>query len=76
MSTHNTTIEEQAARYITVDILPPAEDIKRLADGDRRALKLIIEASQIMDSLFLRQVSHFCLSDARCFGWLEASGRF
>jgi hypothetical protein len=42
-----------AARFAPVDI---TADVSRLADGERRALRKLVAAARVMDSLFLRQV--------------------
>jgi hypothetical protein len=40
------------AQYAPVDL---AVDLSRLSDGDRQALARLVEASQVVDALFLRQ---------------------
>jgi len=40
------------ARYAPVDLVV---DVSRLPEGDRRALALLVEASRVVDALFLRQ---------------------
>src|SRR4029079_19023113 len=46
-------LEAQAARFAPVDL---TADISTLPDNERQALKRLIEASKIIDTLFLRQV--------------------
>lgn len=46
-------LQRKAARYAPTDV---GADLSRLAPSDRRVLAKLIEASQIVDALFLRQV--------------------
>ena len=46
-------LQQMTARFAPTDI---GADLSRLSDGDRRVLAKLVEASKIMDALFLRQV--------------------
>jgi hypothetical protein len=46
------TLQRMAARFAPTDI---SADLSKLSDADRRALAKLIEASKIVDALFLRQ---------------------
>jgi hypothetical protein len=47
------TLQRMAARFAPTDI---AADLSKLSDSDRRVLAKLVEASKIVDALFLRQV--------------------
>src|SRR5215210_1561878 len=47
------TIQKMAARFAPTDI---SADLSKLTDADRRVLAKLVEASKIVDALFLRQV--------------------
>ena len=47
------TLQRMAARFAPTDI---SADLSKLSDADRRALAKLVEASKIVDALFLRQV--------------------
>jgi Peptidase family M49 len=46
-------IEKMSARFAPTEI---GADLSKLSDGDRRVLAKLVEASKIIDALFLRQV--------------------
>ena len=46
-------LQQMTARFAPTDI---AADISHLSDGDRRVLAKLVEASKVIDALFLRQV--------------------
>src|SRR3954466_738762 len=46
-------LQQMAARFAPTDI---AADLSKLSDADRRVLGRLVEASKIVDALFLRQV--------------------
>jgi hypothetical protein len=46
-------LETKAARFAPVDL---TADISKLPDNEKQALKRLVEASKILDTLFLRQV--------------------
>ena len=46
-------LQQMAARFAPTDI---SADLSRLSDADRRVLAKLVEASKIVDALFLRQV--------------------
>src|SRR3954467_15467090 len=46
-------LQQMAARFAPTDI---AADLSKLSDADRRVLARLVEASKIVDALFLRQV--------------------
>src|SRR4030081_1652278 len=48
-----TTLQQMAARFAPTDI---TADVSKLTDADRRVLVKLVEASKIVDALFLRQV--------------------
>ena len=47
------TLQQMAARFAPTDI---SADLSKLSDADRRVLAKLVEASKIVDALFLRQV--------------------
>src|SRR5712664_2064102 len=47
------TLERMAARFAPTDI---GADLSKLSDAERRVLAKLVEASKIIDALFLRQV--------------------
>ena len=47
------TLQQMAARFAPTDI---TADLSKLSDADRRVLAKLVEASKIVDALFLRQV--------------------
>jgi len=47
------TLERMAARFAPTEI---GADLSKLSDADRRVLAKLVEASKIIDALFLRQV--------------------
>src|SRR6185436_3142513 len=47
------TLQKMAARFAPTDI---TADLSKLSDTDRRVLARLVEASKIIDALFLRQV--------------------
>ncbi len=47
------TLEQKIARFVPTEI---SADISKLSPGDIKALNKIIEAAQLMDPIFLRQV--------------------
>jgi hypothetical protein len=47
------TLQQMTARFAPTDI---GADLSRLSDVDRRVLTKLVEASKVMDALFLRQV--------------------
>jgi hypothetical protein len=47
------TLQRMAARFAPTDI---GADVSHLSDADRRVLAKLVEASKVMDALFLRQV--------------------
>src|SRR6266404_1815792 len=47
------TLQQMAARFAPTDI---TADVSKLTDADRRVLAKLVEASKIVDALFLRQV--------------------
>ena len=47
------TLQRMAARFAPTDI---SADLSKLSDADRRVLAKLVEASKIVDALFLRQV--------------------
>ncbi len=47
------TLQRMAARFAPTDI---SADLSKLSDADRRVLARLVEASKIVDALFLRQV--------------------
>ncbi|MCU1383277.1 MAG: MutT/NUDIX family protein [Acidobacteria bacterium] len=47
------TLQQMAARFAPTDI---TADLSHLSDADRRVLAKLVEASKIVDALFLRQV--------------------
>src|SRR5215212_2034680 len=47
------TLQKMAARFAPTDI---TADLSKLSDADRRVLAKLVEASTIVDALFLRQV--------------------
>ncbi len=47
------TLEQKIARFVPTEI---SADISKLSPGDSKALNKIIEAAQLMDPIFLRQV--------------------
>jgi peptidase M49-like protein len=47
------TLQQMAARFAPTDI---TADVSRLSDADRRVLGKLVEASKVIDALFLRQV--------------------
>src|SRR5437868_2897764 len=47
------TLQQMAARFAPTEI---TADLSHLSDGDRRVLAKLVEASKIIDGLFLRQV--------------------
>ena len=46
-------LERSVARFAPTDL---AADLSGLSPGDRTALRHLVEAAQVMDALFLRQV--------------------
>src|SRR5207253_213219 len=46
-------LQQMAARFAPTDI---TADVSRLSDADRRVLAKLVDASKIVDALFLRQV--------------------
>src|SRR5476649_2035609 len=46
-------LQTMAARFAPTDI---SADLSKLSDADRRVLAKLVEASKIVDALFLRQV--------------------
>src|SRR5438093_4604998 len=48
-----TKLQQMAARFEPTDI---TADLSKLSDADRRVLARLVEASKIVDALFLRQV--------------------
>ena len=46
-------LQRMAARFVPTEI---TADVSRLSPGDRRVLAKLVEASKIIDALFLRQV--------------------
>ena len=46
-------LQQMAARFAPTDI---TADLSKLSDADRRVLAKLVEASKIVDALFLRQV--------------------
>ena len=48
-----TTLQQMAARFAPTDI---TADLSKLSAADRRVLAKLVEASKIVDALFLRQV--------------------
>src|SRR5262245_43639078 len=46
-------LEQMAARFAPTDI---GADLSKLSDADRRVLGKLVDASKIIDALFLRQV--------------------
>src|SRR5262249_23602273 len=46
-------LQRMTARFVPTEI---AADVSRISPGDRRALGKLVEASKIIDALFLRQV--------------------
>src|SRR6266403_837232 len=46
-------LQRMAARFAPTDI---TADVSKLSDADRRVLATLVEASTIVDALFLRQV--------------------
>ncbi|HEV8208961.1 MAG TPA: hypothetical protein VGP77_02515, partial [Vicinamibacterales bacterium] len=47
------TLQQMAARFAPTDI---TADLSKMSDADRRVLAKLVEASKIVDALFLRQV--------------------
>src|SRR5678815_4032839 len=47
------TLQQMAARFAPTDI---TADLSKMSDADRRVLAKLVEASKIIDALFLRQV--------------------
>ena len=47
------TLQQMAARFAPTDI---TADLSKMSDADRRVLGKLVEASKIVDALFLRQV--------------------
>src|SRR5438093_9893729 len=47
------TLQQMAARFAPTEI---TADVSKLTDADRRVLAKLVEASKIVDALFLRQV--------------------
>src|SRR6185436_5587035 len=47
------TLQQMAARFAPTDI---SADLSKLSDADRRVLAKLVDASKIIDALFLRQV--------------------
>src|SRR3954463_4651717 len=47
------TLQQMAARFAPTEI---TADVSKLSDADRRVLAKLVEASKIVDALFLRQV--------------------
>ena len=47
------TLEQMAARFAPTDI---SADLSKLSDAERRVIAKLVEASKIVDGLFLRQV--------------------
>src|SRR5882724_3907920 len=47
------TLEKMAARFAPTEI---GADVSKLSDADRRVLTKLVDASKIVDALFLRQV--------------------
>jgi hypothetical protein len=71
----HTELRRKAARYAPTDI---GADVSRLAPNDRRVLAKLVEASQVMDGLFLRQVwsgNHAMLLDLARDGTPEGRAR-
>src|SRR5919197_5417571 len=48
-----TKLQQMAARFAPTEI---SADVSKLSDADRRVLAKLVEASKIVDALFLRQV--------------------
>src|SRR5919107_5681206 len=63
-------LRTMTARFAPADI---GADISALPDGERRALAKLVEASKLMDSLFLRQV--WSGNDAMLQALASAAGR-
>jgi len=49
----SSTLQQMAARFAPTEI---TADLSRLSDADRSVLAKLVEASKIVDALFLRQV--------------------
>src|SRR5262245_12033467 len=47
------TLQQMAARFAPTEI---SADVSKLSEADRRVLAKLVEASKIVDALFLRQV--------------------
>ena len=52
-SSETAHLEQMTARFVPTDI---TADISKLSSGDRRVLAKLVEASKIIDGIFLRQV--------------------
>src|SRR5215471_18030696 len=52
-TSETSTLEKMAARFVPTDI---TADLSKLAPNDRRVLTKLVEASKIIDGIFLRQV--------------------
>jgi hypothetical protein len=53
------SLGDEVARYVTANVAPPTEDVAKLSIGESKALKLLVEASKVMDRLYLQ---HVCMA--------------
>ena len=60
------TLQKMAARFAPTEI---GADLSKLSDTDRRVLAKLVEASKIVDALFLRQV--WAGNEAKLFELLD-----